>query len=147
VLLVVALGCSAAILVFGWLVLAAISGSPDPERWRAFSVLARRPDHYFTLGGFVLGSLSGYSLLSRQFPFKPSASWPRRATSYLLGIAVLLLIYLGLDAAFAAIAADDTPLGYGLRFVRYGAVAFWAVYLAPWVFLKLRWVEPLALRR
>lgn len=143
-LLGVSLACSAAILLLGWLVLAAIAGSPDPERWREFATLARRPDHYFTLSGFIFGSLSGYILLVRRIPFKPSASWLLRGVSYLLGIAVLLLIYSGLDAAFAAIAADDTPAGYALRFVRYSAVAFWATYLAPWLFLKLRWVDPAA---
>lgn len=143
-LLGVSLACSAAILLLGWLVLAAIAGSPDPERWRDFANLARRPDNYFTLGGFMAGSLGGYILMVRRIPFKPSASWLLRGFSYLLGIAVLLLIYLGLDAAFAAITADDTPLGYLLRFIRYGTVAFWAVYLAPWLFLKLRWVDPAA---
>lgn len=142
-LLIAGLAASAAFLLLGWLVLAIIAGSPDPERWRAYAGLARRPDHYFTLGGFLFGSLSGYILMARRIPFKPAASWLGRLFSYLLGIAVLLLLYLGLDAAFAALAADDTPLGYALRFVRYGAVAFWATYLAPWVFLKLHWVDRL----
>jgi len=141
VLLVVILACSAVIILFGWLALAVIAGSPDPERWREFAVLARRPDNYFTLGGFFFGGMSGHVLMVRNFPFKPSASWLRRGASYLLGIAILMLIYLGLDAAFARIAADDTSLGYALRFIRYASVAFWATLLAPWVFLRLRWVE------
>ena len=141
VLLVVVLAVSAVIILLGWLVLAAIAGSPDPERWREFALLARSPQHYFTLGGFSFGGLSGHVLMRRYFPFKPPASWLRSLACYLLGIAVLLLIYFGLDAAFARIAADETLLGYALRFIRYGMVAFWATLLAPWVFLKLRWVE------
>lgn len=140
-LLLVGLAGSASILLLGWLVLAAIAGSPDPERWRSFATLARQPDHYFTLSGFLFGSVSGYVLMTRQIPFKPATGWRMRGASYLLGIAILLLIYLGLDAAFALLAADDTPLGYTLRFIRYSTVAFWATYLAPWVFIKLKWVN------
>jgi hypothetical protein len=29
-----------------------------------------------------------------------------------------------------------------LRYIRYGAVTFWATFGAPWVFFKLRLAEP-----
>ncbi len=35
------------------------------------------------------------------------------------------------------IAADETALGYLLRYIRYGATTFWVMLGAPWVFIKL----------
>ena len=68
--------------------------------------------------------------------FRPAGSSVKRALSYALGIIILLLIYEGLDIAFAAIAADETLLGYLLRFIRYGLATLWVTFGAPWVFLK-----------
>jgi hypothetical protein len=49
---------------------------------------------------------------------------------------VLIAMY-GLDALFSLIAPDETVLGYILRYIRYGTTTFWAMFGAPWVFLKL----------
>jgi hypothetical protein len=62
----------------------------------------------------------------------------KRGVRYLVGIVGLLVLYFGLDIAFAALAADESAPGYVLRYVRYGAATLWATFLAPWVFLKAR---------
>jgi hypothetical protein len=74
--------------------------------------------------------------------FDAKGSWAKRIGRYLLGMAGVLLLYYGLDLVFGMIAADESSLGLGLRYIRYGTVTFWATYGAPWVFLKLRLAEP-----
>lgn len=135
-LVMVGLGGSLAIIVLGLAVLALISGIPDPEPWRELASEARVPNDYFTLSGALFGAVAGYALMRRTANFRPAPSWTRRGLSYLLGIIVTLLIYYGLDIGFAELAADDTPLGYFLRYVRYGCVTLWVTYLAPWTFIK-----------
>ena len=53
----------------------------------------------------------------------------------------MLLIYLGLDILFALPAADETPLGYALRYVRYALVTFRVTFVASWIFLRLKWAD------
>lgn len=140
-LVLVGLGASLAIIIVGLAVLALISGIPDPEPWSRLATEARVPNNYFTLGGALFGAIAGYALMRRTANFRASESWTQRGLSYLLGIIVTLLIYYGLDIGFAEIAADATPLGYVLRYIRYGCVTLWVTYLAPWAFIKLGLVK------
>ncbi len=74
--------------------------------------------------------------------FQVQGSGLQRLGRYLLGIAGVLLIYFGLDQLFGLIAVDETILGYILRYGRYAAVAFWATFGAPWVFIKIGLARP-----
>ncbi len=129
-------------LLVGWLVGRLIAASPDPAEWAQYSSLARDNSHYFTLAGAFFGMVSGYALMRKYAAFETKGIWAKRIGRYLLGMAGVLLLYLGLDALFGVLAADETALGLGLRYIRYGAVTFWAMFGAPWVFLKLRLAEP-----
>jgi hypothetical protein len=42
---------------------------------------------------------------------------------------------------FTLLAPDASLVGYVLRYIRYTSVAFWAMFGAPWVFLKLKLAE------
>ena len=48
------------------------------------------------------------------------------------------MIYTGLDILFGMIAADETILGYTLRYVRYASATFLVTFIIPWIFLKIR---------
>jgi membrane-associated phospholipid phosphatase len=133
---------SLGMLLAGWLVGAAIAATPDPPGWAQHAVLARSPAHYFTLAGSFFGLIAGYTLMRRYAAFETRGSWAARLGRYLLGMAGVLLLYLGLDLLFGLISADETALGYVLRYIRYGTVTFWAMFGAPWVFLKLRLAGP-----
>ena len=128
-------------LLVGWLVGLSIASSPDPVEWAQNAILARENSHYFTLAGSFFGMVAGYSLMRRYAAFDTKGSWVKRVGRYLLGMVGVLVLYLGLDVLFGMIAADETALGLGLRYIRYGAVTFWAMFGAPWVFLKLRLAE------
>jgi hypothetical protein len=129
-------------LLTSWLVGLLIASSPDPANWAQYATLAGGNSHYFTLAGSFFGMVTGYTLMKQYAPFEAKGSWVKRIARYLLGIAGVLVIYLGLDMLFGLIAADETALGLGLRYIRYSMVTFWAMFGAPWVFLKLHLAEP-----
>lgn len=132
---------SVALILLGVLVLAVISGSPDPPEWATFSTQAREIDHYITLAGFLFGAVAGLVWKGKHAPFKMDGSTMQKIGRYLVGVIGLFAIYLGLDVLFATIAPDASLAGYVLRYIRYSFVSIWAIFGAPWVFLKFRFAE------
>jgi membrane-associated phospholipid phosphatase len=127
---------SMALILIGLLVLALISGVQDPPEWASFATEARDPSYYLTLGGFTFGAVAGVTLMQEHASFKMEGSVLQRVGRYALGIIVLFALYLGLDVLFALFAPDASLAGYVLRFIRYASVSFWAIFGAPWVFVK-----------
>jgi len=129
---------SVVLILVGLLVVWAISVTPDPPAWASFATEGRDLSHYFTLGGFLFGAVAGVSWMQKYARFQMAGSLWQRIGRYAMGMVVLFAIYLGLDILFALFAADASPLGYLLRYIRYACVALWASFGAPWVFLKVR---------
>ena len=133
---------SVAIILLGVIIRALIAGTPDPASWSSYATEARSLDHFFTLAAATFGSITGYAWMRQYARFRPPKDLAKRVLSYVIGLVGLLLIYLGLDIAFSLIAADETILGYTLRFIRYTLVTIWVTFGAPWVFLRTRLAEP-----
>jgi len=134
----IALGISLLMILLGLLVGLLIAPTPDPAEWARFAVQARSPSHYFTLAGAFFGAASGFVLMLDRARFGTQGSGLQKAGRYFLGIAGVLAIYMGLDAIFGLIAADETAAGYILRYIRYASLGFWMTFGAPWAFLKLK---------
>lgn len=130
--------CSLLMVVTGFIIRSLIAGTPDPAEWSGFSAEARNINGFITLGGAVFGTYTGYALMRKYASFSAKGTRGLRVARYLVGILGLLVLYFGLDLAFAALAPDDSILGYLLRYIRYGLATFWATFLAPWVFLKTK---------
>lgn len=130
-----------AIVLVGFIVRLIVSGMPDPSEWSAYNAEARTVTHFFTIAGAVFGAFAGYALMRRSARFNPRGDWAKRGARYLLGMIALLVMFFGMDIAFAAIAPDESTLGYILRFIRYGSALFWVTFLAPWLFLRIRLAE------
>jgi hypothetical protein len=63
----------------------------------------------------------------------------KRILLYILGLAGVLVFYLGLKVIFGLIAPDaEAVLPYVLRYIRYVLVGTWISAGAPWVFVKLK---------
>lgn len=133
--------CSLLVAATGFVIRLLVAGTPDPVEWSSFSAEARTVNQFVTLAGAVFGTYSGYALMRKYALFNAQGEAWKRGVRYLVGIIGLLLLYFGLDIAFAALAADESTLGYVLRYVRYGFATLWATFLAPWVFLKTRLAE------
>lgn len=121
----------------GVVISALIVDSLDPQNWAHFAVDARSLSHYFTLSGAFFGSFSGYFLMKHYVPFRTPEKDLHKAVAYLIGIAGVLVALYGLDALFSLLAAGESVLGYILRYIRYGSGTLWAMFGAPWVFIKI----------
>jgi hypothetical protein len=134
----VALAVSLLMILAGWLIYLLIAAYPDPPEWAQYALGARGVSHYFTLAGSLFGAAAGYALMRSRLHFQTGGSSWQKAARYLLGIVGVLVIYLGLDMLFGLLAADASAPGLVLRYLRYAAVTLWAMFGAPWVFLKTR---------
>jgi len=86
-----------------------------------------------TVGATLLGMGIGFILERRYIGFEYGSSWGNAFLRYLLGIAVLLLLWMGLKTAFEGLGAEAL-----FRFIRYSLVGFWFAFGAPWLFMKWR---------
>ncbi len=91
-----------------------------------------------TLAGILIGAGLGSILEARTVQFRVDGSLGRRALRYLVGILLVGVFYFG-----GALLPELHPWGLdvALRVLRYGLVGLTAVWLAPWVFVKLRLAE------
>ena len=97
-----------------------------------------QPTAFVSYTGFLSGIVIAAPLEPRLVGFDPrSGTLLHKLLRYLLGVGLVLGTMIFLDFLFEAIAADATPLGDGLRYVRYAAVAVVALLLAPALFLRL----------
>jgi len=88
-----------------------------------------------TAAGTLLGLGIGGVLLLDWGKFQPRARFWVLLVRYVIGVAGLLGIYIGLSALFPG---GHNFLAYTLRFIRYAALGFWVAYLAPRLFVLLR---------
>jgi membrane-associated phospholipid phosphatase len=88
-----------------------------------------------TLAGILMGAGLGSILEARTVRFRVDGSPGRRALRYLVGIVLVGALYFGGSAL-----PDLHPWGLdvALRLLRYGLVGLTAIWLAPWLFVKLR---------
>lgn len=126
------------IVLIGFIIRFTIADTPDPLSYNSYSADARSLTHFFTLAGAAFGTYAGYLFMRRYARFDAKGAWGKRIVRFMVGILGLLLIYFGLDIAFASIAPDESTLGFVLRYIRYGLATFWATFLAPLVFLKTK---------
>jgi len=138
----IGLGISILMILIGLVIGMLIASSPDPADWAHFASMARSPDRYFTLGGAFAGAIAGYVSMLRYARFQTGGPPLQQTGRYFLGIAGVLVIYLGLDVLFSLLAADESVAGYILRYIRYACVTFWMAFGAPWMFLKLKLAQP-----
>ncbi|MGH2522733.1 MAG: phosphatase PAP2 family protein, partial [Anaerolineales bacterium] len=129
---------------------AILVGSPDPDDWARTAASAspppagqaaidpRNPNSPVNSAGLLFGMGAGLALAARSARFDPRGPWPKRVARFVLGLVGVLILWRGLGIIFPR---EPFWLAMVLRYLRYALVVLWALYLAPWVFLKLRLVE------
>ena len=100
-----------------------------------------------SLSALFLGFSAGCILMRSSFPFSAKGKIRDKGLRYLLGMAVMLVIYQGLRLIFPGEASlfaakipawgQDSPWYELGRFIRYGLVGLWVSAGAPWLFLRL----------
>lgn len=138
----------AAALVFSMVSLAsmlivqsAIAGVTDPLEWpvQAGPIDPRNPDTLISDQGLLLGASLGLILMRRTARFDVRGSWRQRGLRLLIGTLGVLIIRFGLGAIFPR---DPIETAMIFRYVRYALIALWAIWLAPWMFIRLKLAEP-----
>lgn len=88
-----------------------------------------------TISGILIGAGLGAIMEERTVRFRVAGSLGRRTARYLVGAIVVGALYLG-----GALLPELEPWGLdiALRLLRYGLVGLAAVWLAPWLFVRLR---------
>lgn len=114
-----------------------IGGVIDPAGWpvQAGPIDPRSPDLPISDLGLFFGASLGLILVQRTAQFEVKGAWGRRAARFAIGAIGVLVIRLGLGAIFPR---EPLVTAMIFRYVRYALMALWAIWLAPWVFVKLR---------
>ena len=145
-----ALGISLLMVGLGLLTQAVLSGITDPPAWSEQAALAlsttadqpaidpRNREGLFSMAGTIFGLIVGVGLMRRYAPFSAAGVWWKRIVRFVLGLIVVVVLQVGLAALFPS---EPEWIALLLRSVRYAALMLWAVWLAPWVFLRLGLAE------
>jgi membrane-associated phospholipid phosphatase len=83
----------------------------------------------------TLGFFTGILFESSRVRFRHDGPAGKRVLRYLLGVIVAIAIWRGLGVLFPS---DPLWLALPLRFLRYALLTFWASFLAPLLFVRLR---------
>jgi membrane-associated phospholipid phosphatase len=93
------------------------------------------PDDFITAAGTLLGMGIGGAILINWGQFRTDVDWLKRIGRYILGVAGLFALYLGLSALFPS---GETLIGAIFRYIRYAILGVWVTYLAPRLFHLIR---------
>jgi membrane-associated phospholipid phosphatase len=113
-------------------------GEPDLSvPWAAYipdAELASKNEMATAIGA-LLGFSIGALLEGSRVRFRADGPLIKRVARYVLGIVITVVIWQGLGIVFPR---EPLAIAIPLRIFRYFLVTIWAVYYAPWVFVKLR---------
>ncbi len=88
-----------------------------------------------TNAGAFFGLAAGALILRRRGGFDAGGPPWKRTVRYFVGVAGVLVLYMGLGAIFPR---GESLLPYILRFIRYSLVGLWVTWLAPLAFYALK---------
>jgi len=110
-----------------------------PHSWAEYAKDAISLSGIFTTTGTLFGLLAGLSWFNHQGGFYANGPLWKLSLRYVLGLAGVLVFYLGLKVLFGLITPDvEAVLPYVLRYIRYTLVGAWVSAGAPWIFVKLK---------
>jgi membrane-associated phospholipid phosphatase len=110
-----------------------------PQQWISNALLTgTAPDPIdangiFTTAGSLFGLAAGAAWIRQYGGYQASGPMWQRVVRYLIGLAGVLVLWMGLGAVFPR---GDELLFYILRYFRYTLVALWVIAGAPWVFIR-----------
>jgi membrane-associated phospholipid phosphatase len=103
-------------------------GALYAEAWRTTL------DEAVIVGGLAFGLWVGLVVESRYVRFSVAGSWWQRALRYVIGVAGLLVAWMGLRLIPPQ---EPLLLGLALLGLRYGLAMLWASFIWPWLFVKV----------
>lgn len=86
--------------------------------------------------GAAIGFLSGLQVEQRRLQVSTAGTWHHKALRFGLGLVVVMALRIGIKAAL------PLPAPWA-DLIRYALIGFWLTAGAPWLFLRLRWMQRL----
>jgi hypothetical protein len=127
----------------GWLITAIFSDWELPSLWiaNAAAALPENPplqpfnlSGLVTNGGVFFGFTSGAIFWANRGGWRIAGNRFHLVARYILGLAGLLIIYIGLDLLFPA---GESLVAFIFRYLRYAIAGVWVSAFAPILFRKL----------
>jgi hypothetical protein len=138
----IAFGLSLILLAGGSVAFLSLQSWDMPRMWieNALSATGELPtpitlNGTLTAAGTLFGLAAGWAWIKSQGGFDAGGEAWKRAARLLLGVAGVLVFYLGLKAIFPA---EESLISYFLRYLRYALVGAWISAGAPYLFLRLK---------
>jgi hypothetical protein len=146
VAILAAFGISLAIIALNVLIRMTARNWTMPAAWATLAALAPNaaPVEPLALSGPVTSAAAFFGLAAGGFLLKLRGWFDPRGTlwkllmRYAIGLAGMLVFYVGLDQVFPD---GITPVAMIFRFIRYALIGLWVMFLAPEVFIRLRLAE------
>ena len=91
------------------------------------------PDTAVTMGS-LMGAGAGVALARRWVRYGTGGPFWRRGLRFLIGVAGVILLYVGLKVVFPG---EGEAMYFALRTIRYAMVGLWSTLGAPWLFVRL----------
>jgi len=142
---------SMAMLAVLLIVHAAIAGVVDPPAWAEQAADAAPPppgrpaiaprsmDGPVADLGMVFGAGAGLALGRRYARFDARGPWRHRILRLLVGLVLLAVVRVGLAAVLPR---EPLVVGMTFRYLRYALIGLTALWVAPWVFLRIGIARP-----
>jgi len=115
-----------------WVETAAALAPDDPIDPLALSGVISNAAILFGLG-------AGYVIMNAQGGFSTKGTVTQQILKYIIGIAGVLAIWMGLDFIFPE---GETIVAFIFRYIRYGLAGLWISLGAPWIFVKAKLSQP-----
>ena len=131
------------VLLAGWAVIAAAGDYQMPHDWSANAHIAYPEEPFespLNLNGSITGAAAlfglavGYFWVQEAGGFRAnSGSWWQMILRFLIGLAGVPVLYIGLGQIFPD---NHNLVSYLLRYLRYGLIGFWIAGIAPRLFVR-----------
>jgi membrane-associated phospholipid phosphatase len=130
---------SVLVIALQGLILAALAGIADPAAWarnaaRFAAIAPRDPKDLISAAALILGLGAGLAFQNRWARFRADGPWGKRMLRFIVGVAGLLLIWVVIPELGNA---QPFLIRMGWDYFKHALIGMWAVFLAPWAFLRL----------
>lgn len=114
-----------------------------PAEWQSMALLAH-PDEpvaplavegMFTTSGAFFGLAAGAIILQAMGGYQTKGTLLQHVLRFLIGLVGVLLLWRGLGVLLPD--GENLP-AYVLRYLRYTLIGLWVIWLAPWIYIRLR---------
>jgi len=93
----------------------------------------------YSTAGALFGLAMGVAMIARRGGLDTAGPWWQRLLRVVLGLAGVIVLYLGLSVVFPH---GSDFMANLLRYIRYALVGVWVTWLAPLVFFALKLAKP-----